>query len=89
MISTALAIQDAVGSAVTDIETMTMAKSIFRNHNTMTDEEMSHALFLYSAHLSSLVATMVTHICLTEAQMTEMIKTIKEFDAIEQEIKNG
>ena len=36
MISTALAIQNATGEAVTDIQTMILAKSIYANKNTMT-----------------------------------------------------
>jgi hypothetical protein len=85
MIATALQIQNATGEAVTDISTMIIAKSIFDNFNEMTQDEMANALFAYSAHLSSLTATLVTGILLTEAQLDEMVSEIKEFDELGKE----
>ena len=82
MISTALAIQDATGNAVTDFSSMMKAKFIFDNHNTMTQEELTEALWQYSTHLASLTATMVTHACFTEAQMDELMETIKEMESM-------
>jgi len=87
MISTAIAIQDATGNAVTDISTMTRAGSIFKQRETMTDEEFISAIYEYSAHLSSLTATLVTSICLTGEQMDELVSTIKEFENLEKEVE--
>jgi hypothetical protein len=87
MISTALAIQDATGSAVTDFSTLIMAKSIASSRETMTDEQFSDAMFHYSAHLASLTASLVTHACLTEAQLNDMLETINEMDSMGKDIE--
>lgn len=87
MISTALAIQNATGEAVTDFSTLLMAKSIASQHSTMTDEEFSEVLFNYSAHLASLTASLVTSACLTEGQLNDMIETIKEMDSMGKDIE--
>ena len=86
MIATALQIQQATGDAVTDISTMMLAKNIFENHNTMTNDELSEALFEYSAHLSALTATLVTHACLTKTQINDMVSDIKEFENLGKEM---
>lgn len=82
MISTALAIQDATGNAVVDLSSMMKAKFIYQNHNTMTQEELTEALWNYSTHIASLTATLVTHACFTEAQMDELMATIKEMESM-------
>jgi hypothetical protein len=84
MISTAIAIQDATGNAVVDISSMIRAKYIFDNHHTMTQEELTEALWNYSTHLASLTATLVTHACLTESQINDMMNTIEEMEAMGQ-----
>ena len=85
MIATALQIQEATQDAVMDSSTMSMASEIFHNHNTMTQQELANALFQYSAHLSALTATLVTHACLTENQLGDMLDVIKEFDELGKE----
>jgi hypothetical protein len=82
MISTAIAIQDATGNAVVDISSMIRAKHIYDNHNTMTQEELTEALWEYSTHLASLTATMVTHACLTGEQLDTLMATIKEVESM-------
>ena len=89
MISTALAIQTATQDAVHDESVMGIASMIFHGRNEMSEEEFAKAMFMYSAHLSALTATLVTHACLTESQINEMIDTIKEFDSIGKDITNG
>ena len=86
MIATAIAIQDATGNAVTDFSSMMLAKNIFKNHNTMTQEELTEALWNYSTHIASLTATMVTHACLTSEQMNDMLNTINEMEAMGEDI---
>jgi metal-responsive CopG/Arc/MetJ family transcriptional regulator len=89
MISTAIAIQDATGNAVVDISSMMRAKFIYDNHNTMTQEELTQALWDYSTHLASLTATLVTHACLTESQLNDMMNTIEEMEALGKDLPNG
>lgn len=84
MISTALAIQDATGNAVIDLSTMKLAKELYDNKDTMSNAEFADAMFNYSAHLSAITATLVTHACLTEAQMSELMATIKEMESMGQ-----
>ena len=84
MISTALAIQDATGNAVIDISTMKLAKELYDNKDTMSKAEFADAMFNYSAHLSAITATLVTHACLTETQMNELMATIKEMESMGQ-----
>lgn len=85
MISTALALQEATGNAVIDISTMTLAKSIFDNYETMSKDEMANALFAYSAHLSAVTATLVTHAVMTESQLDELLATIEEMETMGKE----
>ena len=80
MISTALAIQEATGDAVVDLSTMARAKAIYLNKDTMTSDEFAEAMWEYSAHLSSLCATLVTNAILTETQMKELTNTIHEME---------
>ena len=53
----------------------------------MTEEEFAKALFMYSAHLSALTATLVTSACLTQSQLDEMIDTIKEMESMGKDIE--
>ena len=86
MISTALAIQDATRNAIFDNETMYMVKEIIESKDMLDEESLTKALFQYSAHLTALTATLVTSICLTREQLDAMVDTIKEFEALEEEI---
>lgn len=87
MISTALAIQEATGEAVTDFSTLIMAKSLTHSRTEMTDEDFAEAMFRYSAHLAALTASLVTHACLTESQVNDMVETIKEMDSMGKDIE--
>ena len=87
MISTALAIQEATKNAVHDDEVMGMASAIFYKRNEMNDEDFAKAMYIYSAHLSAMTATLVTHACLTESQINDMLETIKEMEAMGKDIE--
>jgi hypothetical protein len=87
MISTALAIQEATKNAVHDDEVMGMASAIFYKRNEMNDEDFAKAMYMYSAHLSAMTATLVTHACLTESQINDMLETIKEMEAMGKDIE--
>ena len=89
MISTAIALQQATQEAVHDEEVMGIASMIFHGRNEMSEDEFAKAMFMYSAHLSALTATLVTHVCLTESEINEMMDTIKEFDSLGKDIENG
>lgn len=80
MISTAIAIQDATKDAIFDNTTISMIKEIIESRNMLDEDALTRALYLYSAHLSALTATLVTSICLTREQLDAMVDTIKEFD---------
>jgi hypothetical protein len=82
MISTALAIQDATGNAVIDLSTMILAKEIYQNKDTMSNEEFANAMFNYSAHLASVTATLVTHAVMTQEQLSDLVGTIKEMESM-------
>ena len=87
MISTALAIQTATKDAVHDEEVMGMASAIFHHRNEMSDDDFARAMFMYSAHLSAMTATLVTHACLTQSQLNDMLETIKEMEAMGKDIE--
>jgi len=82
MISTAIAIQMATQEAVTDESVMDMASALYHHRNEMTNDEFAQAMFRYSAHLSAMTATLVTHACLTESQINDMLETIKEMESM-------
>jgi repressor of nif and glnA expression len=87
MISTAIAIQMATQEAVTDESVMDMASALYHHRNEMTNDEFAKAMFRYSAHLSAMTATLVTHACLTESQINDMLETIKEMDSMGKDIE--
>jgi hypothetical protein len=66
-----------------------MARSIYLSRNEVSEDEYIRMLYMYSAHLSALTATLVTHACLTESQLNDMLETIKEMDALGKDITNG
>ena len=87
MISTALAIQEATRDAVHDEEVMGMASAIFHHRHELDEEDFIKAMYMYSAHLSAMTATLVTHACLTESQLNDMLETIKEMEAMGKDIE--
>jgi hypothetical protein len=68
---------------------MNMAAAIYHHKDEMTSEEFARALFEYSAALSSMTTTLVTHVLLTEAELNVMLDTIREFDNLGKDITNG
>ena len=87
MLSTALAIQEATKNAVHDEEVMGMASAIFHHRHELDEEDFIKAMYMYSAHLSAMTATLVTHACLTESQINDMLETIKEMEAMGKDIE--
>jgi len=66
---------------------MDMASALYHHRNEMTNDEFAKAMFRYSAHLSAMTATLVTHACLTESQINDMLETIKEMDSMGKDIE--
>ncbi len=88
MIATAIALQDATKEAVMDRYSLGMAGMLFKERDSVTDEEFQQMLFEYSAHLSALTASLVMNVVLTKSQLDEMIDTIKEMDSMGKDITN-
>lgn len=89
MLATAFALQQVTQQAVHDDTVMNMAAAIYQNKDEMTADDFIHAIYQYSAFLSSLTASLATSVLLTESQFDEMIGSIKEMDALVEEIENG
>ncbi len=89
MLATAIPLQQATAEAVHDEEVMDMASALYHHRGDMTGEEFARALFIYSAHLSALTSTLVTHTLLTESQIDEMMSSINEFETLGKDIING
>ena len=87
MISTALAIQDATKNAVHDESVMDMAASIYHHRHEVSEDEFIRMMYVYSAHLSAMTATLVTHACLTESQLNDMLETIREMETMGKDIE--
>jgi hypothetical protein len=87
MISTALAIQTATKEAVHDESIMDMARAIYHTKDYMSADDFAKAIFMYSASLSALTATLVTHACLTESQINDMLETIKEMETMGKDVE--
>ena len=88
MIATLIAIQDATKDAVMDNKSVSLAYNIFEHKDVWDEKEFAKAMFSYSAHLSSLTATLVLGAALTKSQLSEMMNTIKEMDSMGKDITN-
>lgn len=86
MISTMLQIREATEEALMDPELMDLAGFIFQNHKFIEDDQLAQLLFKYSASLSALTATLVTQVCLSQSDLSDMVATIKEMNQLEKEI---
>lgn len=87
MISTAIAIQNATGDAVTDISTMIRAKNIYQNKDNMTNDEFAEAMFEYSAHLASVTATLVIGAVMSKSDIDTLLSTINEIESMGKDIE--
>ena len=88
MIATLIAIQDATKDAVMDNKSVSLAHQLWESKDYMDEREFAHAIFSYSAHLSSLTATLVLNATLTKSQLNEMITTMKEMDSMGKDTTN-
>ena len=84
-----LELQNATQEAVHDEMIMNMASAIYHHKDEMSSEEFARALFEYSAALSAMTTTLVTHVLLTESELGVMLDTIREFDNLGKDITNG
>ena len=87
MISTAIAIQNATKEAVYDESVMEMARMLFNTKDVVSEESFAEAIFQYSAHLSAMTATLVTHAILTKSQLDDMLNTIREMEQMGKDVE--
>lgn len=88
MIATAIKLQEASRDAVHDDMVMLVAKHIVDIRNEVDEETFIREIFNYSAMLSAMTTTLVTHALLTEEQINDMLETIKEMDKVGEELLN-
>lgn len=88
MISTMLQIKEATEEALFDTELMSLAQFMFQNREHMENEQFAQLLFKYSASLSALTATLVSSICLSESDMSDMVATMKEMNQLTEGLDN-
>ena len=89
MIATAIKLQEASRDAVHDEMIMEIVKHIANIRSVVDDESFIKEMYNYSAMLSAMTTTLVTHALLTEKEINDMINEIKEFDKIGEDITNG
>ena len=89
MIATAIKLQEASKDAVHDEMIMEIVKHIVSIRDVVDDESFIKEMYNYSAMLSAMTTTLVTHALLTESQIDEMMSSINEFDKLGKDIING
>jgi len=88
MISTMLQIKEATEEALFDPDLMSLAQLMFQNREYMEQEQFAQILFKYSASLSALTATLVSQVCLSESDMSDMVATMKEMNQLTEGLDN-
>jgi hypothetical protein len=86
MLSTAIGILDATKDSIFDEEIMGLAGELHERRNELSDETFAKYLFMYSTALSSKVADLVTKVCLTKEEMSDLCATIDEMDDLSETI---
>ena len=90
MIIKAMEIQEACKDAMMSPEVMIEASKFMQKAtNGITQDEFVDLMFRYSGSLAAMVATLVSHICLTEEQINQMVSDIEEFDKITNDVLGG
>lgn len=87
MISTMLQIKEATEEALFDPDLMSLARFMFENREYMETEEFAQLLFKYSSSLSALTATLVSQVCLSYSDLSDMVATIKEMNELSKEME--
>ena len=88
MISTMLQIKEATEEALFDPDLMSLAQFMFQNREYLETEEFAQILFKYSSSLSALTATLVSQVCLSHSDMSDMVATIKEMKELTEGLDN-
>jgi hypothetical protein len=86
MISTMLKIQEATKDAIYDEQIMGLAGELCHMRNGLSDDEFALEIYKYSACLSAMTTTLVTHAILTENELNDMLEAIREFDELGEEL---
>lgn len=87
MIATAVKIQSIPQDVVMSNEVTGVAGMLLEQRSIMSDEEFAKALFMYSAHMTALTASLMVDALLSESQMAELLDVIREFDELGKEMK--
>ena len=64
-----------------------MARMLFNTKDVVSEESFAEAIFQYSAHLSAMTATLVTHAILTKSQLDDMLNTIREMEQMGKDVE--
>ena len=88
MIATAIKLQEASRDAVHDDMVMEIVKHIVNIRSEVDDDTFIKEMYNYSAMLSAMTTTLVTHALLTEEQINDMMEAIKEMDTVGEELLN-
>ena len=67
---------------------MEIVKHIVSIRDVVDDESFIKEMYNYSAMLSAMTTTLVTHALLTEEQLNDMMEAIKEMDTVGEELLN-
>jgi len=82
----AMEISEACKDGMTDFDVMMLGAELFRSAGIQPTEEVLNLMFKYSGTLAAAVATRVTHILMSESDLSSMIKDIEEFENLEREV---
>ena len=88
MIATAIKLQEASRDGVHDEMVMEIVKHIVDIRGVVDEETFIKEMYNYSAMLSAMTTTLVTHALLTEEQLNDMLETMKEMDTVGEELLN-
>lgn len=72
-LSTSFALAQAANEAMTDESVKTTALMLMEVYNQLDPESFREALFAFSANLTSVTASLITQVFMTEEQIEEMI----------------
>lgn len=79
-------IQDAVQEAVMSDDVRELASRIYFQYDSMSDETMKKALFVYAGRVASVTAFHVFRRLLTEEQLAEALEALDDLLDIEESV---
>ena len=88
MLSTSFALTEAVNDAMKDDSVRLPALLLQQTYQEMNPDEFLEALFVFSANLTAVTASLVTHVFMTEEQVKSMIAETVELSELGKSIEN-